>query len=145
MDKTRSKESKTLPIRQLATSLQRLLFGAHFSEAREFVAGINFEKLRQAGGRHDDEDFVVELRLRCMAAEGLDYWGQFEGARKVIEAYAADCQKEFEVFRDGISPGQLTEQKRHLMRQRIWVLLHAGVSSYRSGHLRDAMELFKLS
>ena len=136
-------------VSQYSNKLRGFLITASFKEAREFINDKEARRFitdhRRPGAQSESApEFLDGLKLRSMAAEVLDYWGDFAGAWEVLEPVARDCETAIEkVSREGRTT-QRTDQERKVLRQKVWVLLHAGMAEYRKGHLDPAMRLFGL-
>ena len=128
--------------REPSDKLQVLLFAAQFVEARDYVLSILDSELKQPIDFVKAEETFRSLRLRCMMAEILDYWGQYKLARRVIKTVSAQCEAAVEVMEDGAGELPRTDAERKLIRQQVWVLLHAGMTDYRRGTLGHAAYLF---
>jgi tetratricopeptide (TPR) repeat protein len=144
MNKPKATKGRGAPdfVRHSCEKLRKMLRDAQFLKAKDFLQEI-LQKLPVAESAAD-ECVLEELYLRSMAAEVFDYWGMFREAAKVIEGPASWCKVYLEDLRIN-SPGQLTDQQRKLLKQQVWIQLHAGMTEYRKGQLDKAMELFELS
>jgi hypothetical protein len=133
----------TVPLQEMSRELRLRLLGAHFTEALEFVRPIP-PILPKSTETLSLDDTLALLKLRAMCAEVLDYWGLFSEAAEVVGPSTAACKRILVGLLSQEKPPSVGDEERQLLRQRIWVLLHAGMVEYRQGAFDKALELFTI-
>jgi len=136
------KNTKGQTLQETSQELRRRLLGAHFADAREFVMALDSEHIPQNLASLDIEDTLAVLKLRAMCAEVLDYWGLFTQAAELVLPVTANCKRSVLKLFEAEEPVSLSDDERRLLRQQIWLLLHAGMVEYRRGSFDNALEIF---
>jgi tetratricopeptide (TPR) repeat protein len=130
-------------VRQNSEKLRKLLLAAQFDNALALVKTLDPDVLPCNQSELEPDEFLAALQLRSMAAEVLDYWGDFKRAEDFIAAPASLAKPLLARLRTE-KPHQINDGERRLLRQHVWVLLHAGMVKYRNGDLDKASELFNI-
>jgi tetratricopeptide (TPR) repeat protein len=87
------------------------------------------------------EQLANALALRSLAAELLDYKGQYTAANEFVDKPGEHCMT---ALKKVIDSGRLPHGSRELMKQQIWVVLQAGLCKYRAGSYDDALGMFNI-
>ncbi len=131
-------------VTQQSHELRNLLLTAQFDNALALVKMLDPDVLPYSQSDLEPEKFLAAIQLRSMAAEVLDYWGDFKRAEDFIAGPASDSRPILTRMIQEKKLHQESDWERKLLRQRIWVLLHAGMVKYRRGDFSKALELFNL-
>ena len=92
------------------------------------------------GPTWDTPTLVFGLKLRSLAAEILDYFGDFRRAREMVASAARSCEN---ALREHRADEDLAA-RQPVMLQCVWLLLQGGLSEYRSGSYDAAFRVFAL-
>jgi tetratricopeptide (TPR) repeat protein len=112
-------------------------------ETGNYEAPLNdvLELLRSKTFKRTEE--IVRLRAQGLALEILDHMGNYKDARQILELDGYRCRKLLDqLFFD--QKVLLDPAEAELLKQRIWIVSHVGLSNYRHAAYKDALEVFQL-
>lgn len=125
---------------KILKDLERYLLRAKFKRALQ-----TFEtKLEALTPGPDPDEPMCRMRLRAMAVEVLDYFGRYDQARALITAAGAQCLDFLQDLEGGVRPAPRNDEDRRVLKQRVWLVLHYGMSLYREGRYEDAKRKFEI-
>jgi tetratricopeptide (TPR) repeat protein len=87
---------------------------------------------------------IERLRTKGVALEILDHTGQYDEARDTIGEDGGRCVAYLEALtRDTVSDSDRIVD-RQLLKQRVWLVIHVGLSCYRAGSYEEALKQFRV-
>src|SRR5207249_6339238 len=117
---------------EVLDSLHKSLRSADFDNALDTLRSVDLQKLLQG------TDDLLSLKIKCLASEVWDYFGDYAEARKAIGTDGSDS---VDAIRQASRPR--TARDYTLLKQRIWAAIHWGYVSYRAYEYDKAKSIFE--
>jgi hypothetical protein len=121
---------------EILGALEKELKAVNFVGARAELDRINW--------KIPSDDDLQSLRIASIAAEVADYFGDYDKARGILEKFGPDCVKTISDLHRRTQKQAGGENERLLMKQKVWVVVHWGLTFYRADRQALAQELFEM-